>query len=386
MTEPAPPRRLRAIAIGLVLAGVAVLLSLLLLEGAVRLLAPQQLVAGRPDVFMPRDSVGWQFRPGLSTTLNTGERTVTLLTDSAGLRVGGGGRSEGHTKLLLIGDSFLAALQVEEEQSLAGLLAAHLTDSLGAPVAVRNTGVPGWDPPQYLIRTRQMLAQEEFALVVVFVYVGNDVVPRRRDYIPPREPVPARPFRLPRAPTSGEVIDALFRPTNDALERHSHLFVLLKDRLRPLLMRVGLTAEYFPEEFLRSEAVSQRWDVTAQLLVDVVAAAHDRGVPTLLVLLPTPWQVAPKVFDEYVAGFGIDRAAVDHDQPHRLLGGRLTARGLQVIDPLDSLRARAASGDVLFVTIDRHFSPAGHAAVVRLIEPILREHLRPAPRRGVAGH
>lgn len=376
-----PPARLRGFIAGLLLSGCAVLLSLVLLEGIVRLVAPQQLVVGRPDVFMPRDSVGWTFRPNLSTPINTGERTVTLRTDSAGLRVGEAGRSEARTRLLLIGDSFVAALQVEEEQSLAGLLAARLADSLGVAVAVRNTGVPGWDPPQYLIRARQMLAQEEFALAVIFVYVGNDVVPRRRDYIPPREPVPARPFRLPRAMTGGEIVDALLRPINDGLERRSHLFVLLKDRLRPLLMRVGLTAEYFPVEFLRSEETSPRWDVTAGLVEDIVAAARARGVPSVVVLLPTPWQVAPSVFDEYVSGFGIDRAAVDLDQPNRLLRERLAARGLQVLDPLDSLRARAASGEVLFGTIDRHFSPEGHAAAVRLIEPTLLAHLRPSTAR-----
>src|SRR5712691_3072264 len=50
--------------------------ALVLAEVLVRFAAPQQLVALRPDVWQPADSVGWRFRPNLNTTVNTGERTV----------------------------------------------------------------------------------------------------------------------------------------------------------------------------------------------------------------------------------------------------------------------------------------------------------------------
>lgn len=375
MTDGGRRVRVRTLLAGVAVGTVALMIALLVAEGVIRLVAPQQLVSGRPDVYQPRDSLGWVFRPNLSTTMNTGERSVTLLTDSAGMRVGAAGRTDSGTRVLLIGDSFLAALQVEYESSIAGLLGQRLAVALAGPVTIRNGGVPGWDPPQYLVRARQLLDREQFALVVVLVYLGNDVVAERRDYIPALEPTPARPLRLPRSLSGGEFIEAWFRPANDALERHSHLFVLLKDRLRPLLMRLGLTADYFPVEFLRSEAAAPRWDLTASLLAELAAAAARHGVPTLFVLLPTPWQLEQQVFAEYVAGFGLDSSTVDLDQPNRLLGDRLQQRGLDVIDPLAKLREQAAARRVLFGRVDRHLSPEGHSALVDVLAPAIMDRL-----------
>src|SRR5213076_68873 len=43
--------------------------ALLLAELLIRLIAPQQLVLVRPDVWEPVDTVGWMFRPNLNTTV-----------------------------------------------------------------------------------------------------------------------------------------------------------------------------------------------------------------------------------------------------------------------------------------------------------------------------
>ncbi len=351
-------------------------------EIAVRLVAPQQLIIPRPDVWQPMDSVGWIFRPGLNTTINTGEGTVQVFTDVQGLRVGQAGRVEAERQVLLIGDSFLAALQVEYEQSLPGLLQRDLPGLVGQPIAVRNAGVAGWDPPQYLARTRQLLAHDSFAAAVVFLYVGNDIVPVRRDHIPPLEPAPRAKWRMPHRLSGSEVKEAFFRPANDFLETHSHLFILAKTRLRGLLMRVGLSAEYFPDEFRRSEAGSARWHVTGDLCKDIAAEASRHGVPVVFVLIPTPWQVETAVWQQYLASFGVDSATVDLDQPNRLLTERLLGRGLEVLDPLEQFRARAAAGERLYGSIDRHFTPAGHEALEAFVLPWLQARLQfPAPPR-----
>ncbi|TMB87452.1 MAG: hypothetical protein E6J45_12480, partial [Chloroflexi bacterium] len=72
--------------------------ALLLGEVAVRIVAPQQLIILRPDIWMPVDSVGWTFRPLVRSTINTGERTVHVVTDSQGFRVSAGGRPSARTR------------------------------------------------------------------------------------------------------------------------------------------------------------------------------------------------------------------------------------------------------------------------------------------------
>jgi hypothetical protein len=355
-------------------------------ESMVRLLLPQQLIIKRPDIWEGVDRVGWAHRPNVRVELNTGERTVLFVTDHEGYRVGRFGRVAGHSRILLLGDSFVEAAQVEYEDSLAGLLESRLSRRLGTPVAIRNTGVGGWDPPQYLLQAKLALSRESFDLMLVVVFLGNDVVHRRTEYFPPRLPTEVHEFRLPRTARYSEIKDAMLYPLNDLLEVRSHLFILLKTRLAVVLMRLGLSADEFPEVFYRSEATSPRWEVTADIIAEIAHLGEQSSTPTLIVLLPTVFQVERETFEEYLRGFGIDRRRVDLEQPDLILGAALRARGLTVVDLLPILREAHERGATLYGTIDRHLSNEGHSVIAQHLEPIVATHLRrrrsasPAPR------
>lgn len=361
---------IKALFVGLTLMAGSVLIALMCAEAVVRVVAPQQLVLVRPDIWHGVDSVGWRFRPNLNTTVNWGERTVRLYTDSNGFRVGPNGPSHGPKKVLIIGDSFMAALQVEYDQSLAGLLEKDLH------VAVRNAGQAGWDPPQYDIAARTLLARDTFDLVLVSVYLGNDVVTERPARIPPRLPVTIQHLRMPHSLARAELVNALIRPANDWLEQHSHLFILLKTRLQGLVMKTGMSADYFPDELRKTTANTPRWDVTAGALADIAVAGQRRHIPTLFVLIPAPFQVDTATFTEFLQAFGVDATTVDLDQPERLIGDRLRARHLDVIDVLTPFRAANEGAPPLYGHVDRHLSPRGHQVLARLVEPRIQELLR----------
>lgn len=374
--------RLRAALVAIAMVCVSLGLACGLAEMLVRIIAPQQLIVKRPDIWQPVDTLGWNHRPDVNTTINTGERTAHVFTDPDGFRVGRAGRREGKRRILLLGDSFMEALQVDYEQSLAGLLETGLTARLGDTVVVRNAGVGGWDPPQYLMQARREVGREQFDVVLVSVYLGNDVVLRRVERYPPGPPVDA-PFhrlRLPRRLTYGELVDAVFYPINDFLKARSHLFVFVKQRASTLRMRTRLTAEYFPEDLLRREATSPGWVVTAQILRDIRDLALAHKTPTVFVLIPAPFQVDTAAFYRALKGFQIDAAAVDLDQPERLLTDAMRAYGLDVVDVLPEFRAAERSSR-LYGTVDPHLSPEGHQLLERLLEPVVAARLQhPGPR------
>jgi hypothetical protein len=348
--------------------------ALLCAEVAVRLVVPQQLILIRPDFWQAADTVGWAHRPNVAVRMNTGERTVDVFTDREGFRVGRAGRIEAPTRVLVLGDSYMEALQVEYEQSFPGQLQATLPARVGRPVAVRNAGVGGWSPDQYLLQTRQSLARERYDLVLVMIYVGNDVIGERREYLPPRSPVERKRFRLPRRLARRELIDALAAPVNDALEVSSHLYILAKTRLETLRMRLGLAAVYFPPDFRKSAARSHRWDVTAEVCRDLAEAATAGGARTMFVLIPTAYQVDQELFRRHLDGFGVDSTTVDVDQPSRLLGEALRRRGLHVVDALEGFRQRAGARAAtdrapLFGAVDSHLTAEGHAILADLVLP-----------------
>jgi hypothetical protein len=131
---------------------------------------------------------------------------------------------------------------------------------------------------------------------------------------------------------------------------------------------------------LRREADSPRWTVTADICRDIAELARQHGAPTLFVLIPTSFQVDSSEFWTYVQGFSIDPATVDLEQPNRLLGRELRARRLEVFDALPAFKEAQRAGVRLYGRVDRHFSPAGHELLERLIEPVVAGYLGPGAR------
>lgn len=337
-------------------------------EVAVRIVAPQQLIQLRPDLWQPADTVGYLRRPNLNASVNVGEGKVHLVTDKEGFRVGTAGRRNGFP-VLLLGDSFMEALQVEHEQSLAGLLEAALSAQTGSTIAVRNAGISGFAPAQYLARAKTLLPGDGYRLVVTAIYVGNDAQKMRVDYVPPRPETKRNEFRLRKALSRKELVDSGLRPINDMLEGRSHLFILLRNQLGTLRMKTGVSPLYFPQEFRKSEATSQRWSLTADIAREINEQAETHGARALFVLIPADFQVDKAKFNTYVAGFGIDTATVDLDQPTRLLKQEFEKRGLNVVDALPHFRQAQKADNLLYGKVDQHLSAAGHRELAKVVAP-----------------
>jgi len=379
----------RALRIPLLLL-VSVALSLLLCEGLVRLLVPQQLIVERPDVWRPVAGVGWRKRPHVATTINTGEGEVSLRTDERGYRVGvppgeppegaepreagepraaaEPGGADPEIGVLVLGDSFMEALQVEYAESLAGRIESGLERATGRRVRAYDTGVSGWGPSQYLIEARRALADLPVDAVVVALYLGNDFEAERVEAFPPRRFVETHSLRCPRSFEAREWVDAVLYPINDALERSSHLFVLAKNANQALLMRLGLTARYLPLELTPAPAVAAAWEGTAATVDAIVGLAAEHDVPALVVLLPSHYQVVPEALDLYRGAFDLAPGELDVERPNRRLAAALRARGVPFVDALPALARAHADGRRVFGRIDTHLSAGGHAVVYEAIE------------------
>lgn len=367
---------LRRILPSLLLLLVGLLLATGLSEVLVRLLAPQQLIVQRPDLYRPMDSLGYAHRPGVSLSVNTGDRDVTMSTDSNGFRIGSKGRPAGDFRVLLLGDSFMAAMNVEYEQSFAGLVEQCFAARTGKSVSIFNAGVAGWDPPQYLVQARRELASGAYDAVLVSVFLGNDVVDRLR-YLRAFQADEVHRFRLlPRSLSWSGIIDAWLYPINDLLETRSHLFVFFKTRLRTVLMRAGLTPVEVPPNLKRSEANSGRWAVTADILAGIDSAAKARGIPTMYMLIPAIEQVVPTVLAERAKSFKIDPASLDLDQPDRLMAEQLGQRHLPLVSLLPLLRDAQQRKVDLYGRVDMHPSADGHRVMWNGAASLLAQTLK----------
>jgi hypothetical protein len=352
--------------------------ALTLAEVGIRVVAPQQLIVARPDVWVPVDVLGHQKPPNIATELNVGPRPVHFFTDSLGFRVGAEGRTAGKKRVLILGDSFMEAREVEYEESVPGLLEAALAQDLGYPVEVWNTGVSDWGPSHYLLQAKQLFDKYEFDVMLLAIFVGNDVLPKRVDYFPPRAPRMRHSFRIPRRLTASAFVEGLLYPLNDFLEERSHLFLFAKYRLRTLLMGFGLTADYFPYSLLRREADSSSWEVTADICKEIVDLAAAHGLETVVVIIPAIQQIDWSVAQVFLENFDVDSTGVDIDQPNRILGEKFRERRLEVIDALPEFRRQYQEGVTLYETVGWHLELDGHRVLTQLIEPALLRHLEDA--------
>ncbi len=354
----------------LALLAVSSAMVLLAAEGVVRWLAPQQLIVIRSDIWIAdHDGLGWKQASAIGTTINTGERTVRYRTDQLGHRIGDVDAPT-ERRLLAIGDSFLAAIQVDFDDTFPELLAARLHEEVGQRINIVNSGVAGWGPSHYLIKARQELRRSEYEGLLVFVFLGNDPEPERRDRFPPKLSNRVRNrLKLPASLERDEVLHSLAYPVNDLLETRSHLFMFARERLTYLLMRFGLSARRFHDVLLLSEVNSPRWQNTADALAELDAAARAEGAPALFVLLPGVYQVDEDVLIQTLRASGIRRSEIDRDQPNRLLLRLLHERGITVVDTTPAFReAHKNGGGPFFGHVDTHLSPAGHVLVANTIK------------------
>lgn len=370
----------RALAAGLSLV-LATVLGLALGESAVRLVLPQQLVSRRADIYRPEEGTGWRRRGSVDTEINTGERSVRVRTDAEGFRVDTSGARTGSRELLLIGDSFMEALQVDYASSVAGLLDARLARSPASGWVVRNAGVGGWDPPQYRVEAERLLARPGAGAALVVLYAGNDASLVRPVARVPALPIDESPrFRvIPDALTWSGVVQAWLAPLNDVLETRSHLFALVKNRTQVLRMRLGLSAVYFPDEYRVRERQSPRWGVAADAVADIVSAARARGLPAVVAIIPAPFQFEPDRFQAEAAAAGLRPEDVDREQSTRELGHALACRGIAVVDLTPALGAAVARGVPMYGRVDRHFTPEGHRVATEALWPAIEGALAGQP-------
>ncbi len=371
---------IKSLAKNVLVFGAALGVTALGVELAVALLSPQQLIEDHSEIWTPVDTLGWNHKPFVNSRVNTGERTVGIFTDQNGFRVGrpvveGDGLDEsvtdGFPRVLVLGDSFMAAFQVEYEQSLSGLMAAALGKQYPGAV-VHNAGVDGWGPRQYYYRAHQLIKPDEYDLVVLALFVENDIIPIPIEPLYPFDLTPNKPFRLPRDFTMSEVVSALVRPLNNMLETRSHAFILTRRKLQALLHATGIIPFDFPYEFLTSEASASRWGLTTQMAVDIEGLAEKTGAETLVVLIPANFQMDGVAFDGLVERMAGRAVEGDVDQPNRIMSDSLLARGLNVVDLLGPFRKETARGAVLYGTIDAHLSPDGHRSAWSHIEASVR--------------
>lgn len=260
---------------------------------------------------------------------------------------------------------------------------------LGADVEVYNMGIVGADPRHYLAMLRDEALVLRPDVIVVGLFVGNDLVYERDERAAPgawsswfdREDrlvarLLVRAVRLlrersragatggPVGRVQGEEVDETVSEA-ELLER----FPWFADPLleQPTFSRAG----YFKIETERARDVCSTDAEYPALDVLLAMKALAGDVPFLVLVIPDEFQVEDAVWAEI-------GAPGERDRPQAVLERFGREHGFVVVDPLPALRAEPALADGkkhLYQLQDTHWNVRGNAVAGRVLAEALRPYL-----------
>jgi hypothetical protein len=388
---------LKRFASALLLVGFGLGLAGVFLEWSVRL-------------FVPVSDFFWQFDPILGVKLVANKRgrfvkpglfDVHVQTNSHGFRDREHTyeKPQGLKRIVILGDSYIEALQVPFERSLTVLLESRLRKK-NLPAETINLGVSTYGTGREYLMLREHGIKYNPDLVLLF-FVGNDLINNNiRLEGTPYVPYPVLDGNgLLARDGNGE---PRFTPIRDSESRfafltaffreHSSAYRLLRiaiensPQIHAILFRLGIMSTltsaggnwgdslglYEIYRVPEKDHFKESWRLTENLLLEVNRLAMKNGAKLAVVLVPAPWEVYPELWKSILDNIPeMRRVALDLNRPSRRLTSFLQDRQIPYIDLLPGFRANVGKPARLFFQPDSHWTAVGHDLAADLLaEPI----------------
>lgn len=385
-----PLARGRRLLGGLLLAGVGAALALLVLEVGVRAL---HLV---PDRFWrPDATLGTALIPGASGwwTQEEHEFFVPVRINDAGRRDldRAPAKPANTLRVMLLGDSFVEALQVPIEQTFARGLERRLAAAIGRPVEVVSMGVSGYGTASEYLWYRDVGRRYHPDVVLLSFYPGNDVRNNSPTLEPALPPVYGTDGRLDHVAggKGGEegggkgllvhskayqYVRKLVLTRQPALAARLVDWGLLKRAaLRPVPMERGVPVDYWVFARQAPPAWQDAWAHTEALLSAFRDAVTADGATFVVMVVTSREQVYPEDWAQLQATYPAMRdVAWDLDGPERRVLDWCALNDVRCVPLSPAFIAARDTSPRLHWHFDGHWTPAGHALAAETMTEALR--------------
>jgi hypothetical protein len=371
------------------------LLPFLLFECSLRLFGPWPPGAYDTGAYIERDArLGHVHVRGYRGWRKTAEYATFIQINSLGLR-------DRHTayekppstfRILMLGDSYLEGVQVEQPQLVSERLEAMLNTTSATPIEVVNAGVAAYGTAQELMFFEGDGRRYQPDLVVLLFYVGNDV--KNNSY---QIEIPGGNKALALKPYFELDRDGSLRllpgppPRHDpwvitAMRRCCWSYDILEGTIfarwgppfaHEDLEVVGGARTPLQENYATRPEGSwrQAWRLTEALLARLRDDAHAEGAPLLLVGVPDWRALDDEVWRQTVLGARGTHVGLSADAPNTQLREIATRLGIIYLDMLPPLRRQTRDGEgPFYFAHDGHWTAAGHAFAAQMIAEMLHEH------------
>lgn len=374
-----PERNQWRASLGRVLGNLAVIavsmgVGLLACEGGLRLFYPQSLALS----YKTRDNLTIH-RPGHQGVFRGVETEQPYAINSFGMRDYSHRvlKQDGTFRILVLGDSFMEALQVPFERSFPQLLEKRLQALTHRSVEVINAGVAGWGTDEeviYLARYGLRLSPD---LILVGMTLHNDLYDNLEQnfHVLDGDQLVEKPVEdLGNLPYK-------FWQVKAYLGSHSHLYQLLRtwwhakemdQQGRELNAQVAQLLVKKP-----TRTIERGWRVTFSLFQKLQKLGEEGGARCVVFLIPLALQIDDDRLSRFLRDYGLAPDAIDLDRPQRLMKSFGAANHLAVVDLLPAFRQWASGkGPALYLKKDGHWTESGHQLAANVVaEALIRERI-----------
>lgn len=310
----------------------SVVIALFVAEGTLRLLDlydpfPYPPVPRWTEQFGPHPAYGYALHPGQTTTFDyppAAPRTTTIHANSDGFRqVRELDEVDDRTRLLVVGDSYVYGIGVEEDERFTDLVEAAIPR-----LRLDNLGIPGWGPDMMLLATEAVVARTQPDLVVVSLFFDDFRRVRRR--------YSGLGFSIPRFELDADTLVLRPYPKPRPWER-THL-------------NEAASRALYGENRIRSAPSATEWTINERILDRFRALGDENGFETVLLYLPGRW-----------SGGGNDRR-------RGWVRQYATRYAVPMLDLTETVHSDSAAA---FLPDNGHYSRRGHALVASRLTAFL---------------
>jgi hypothetical protein len=324
------------------------LCCLAMLEGAARFSR-----AAEPSLLVFDPVVGKRFRPDYHarTFVPEAGREIDLRFNHEGMRGPDWPRAKpaGTRRVAVLGDSMIASVATDEEQTLVRLLEGRLNADrrAGTSWEVLSFGVSSSSTGNELVLYRKVAQHYAPDVVLCAFFVGNDLADNS--------------FRLTQAPRlyfeldeRGGLRQRPFTPPGSRLgewlDRHSRLYAWQKAAVRDIKGRLRSSTHHAEPAhwiFARREPpdVADAWRLTGRLIQTFREEVTARGARFAVVLIPSAEQVYDDLWTDLLRQAGPDGAHFDRKHPEERLAALCRDAGAPLVTMLPAFRAQAPHAD-----------------------------------------
>jgi lysophospholipase L1-like esterase len=344
--------------------------ALVLLELGLRLFSPQHLQRSE-GLWVANPHTVFAMAPNFRGRQVGMDCNVVVATNGRGLRDRDFAyeKPPGTLRVLALGDSFCYGSGVEAAETYPKRLEGILKTP-ARPAEVINAGVSGYGTWHALQFLRHEGLRYRPDIVLLGVLPTNDLA----DNLDPDRYRAADGELVRRGARRGGL-----HGFKRFLRLRSHLYRFVGDRYHAARQRLGLRSVILSERYtgvFRTDypaTIAEGWKKTETYLAEMAAVCRDNGIPFRVICIPRLYQFDAKSWAQFDSLYGGNGITLDPQRPDRHLEAVCRDLKTPVLLLLPLLREHPDPAS-LYLPINGHWSPAGHAAVARHIADFLKKN------------